>query len=93
LEFHSIKGKAMWWCDSYFKNRYQRFLITTNDLTQKDFSTWEGMKHGVPQRSILGLLLFLLYISDLPITINDKTITILLADYTSHKSKQKWLSN
>jgi hypothetical protein len=51
------------------------------------------MKNGVLQRSILGPLFFLLYINDLCSTINDKTLPILLADYTSHKDKQKLLSN
>jgi hypothetical protein len=83
LEFHSIKGKAMWWCDSYFRNSYQRVLITNNDLNQHDFFTREGMKHGVLQRLTLVLLLLPLCINDLPRTINDKTIPILFADYTS----------
>jgi len=41
----------------------------------------------------LGPIIVPSYINDLPRTINDKTIPILFADYTSHKSKQKRLSN
>jgi hypothetical protein len=47
------------------------------------FATWEEIKHRVPQGSILGPLLFLFYISDLPKAINDKSIPILLADNTN----------
>jgi hypothetical protein len=77
MKFCGITGVANRLMESYLRNRYHRVVI--NEYS----STWKEVHHGVPQGSVLWLLLFLIYINDLSKSISDKSIPILCADDTS----------
>jgi hypothetical protein len=47
------------------------------------FSNWALIKYGIPQHSILGPLLFLPYMNDLPHFVNNKSMPVLFAYDTS----------
>jgi hypothetical protein len=83
LNLYGITGKANEWIKSYLENRYQRVEIKNKNFSSNAFSDWGIIKHSVSQGSILGPLLFLLYINDLSKTINKKSKPILFADDTS----------
>ncbi|MEO2220739.1 MAG: reverse transcriptase family protein, partial [Nitrosopumilus sp.] len=89
LEYYGIKGRANEWFHSYLTDRQQYVCI--NGFDSKPLT----MKYGVPQGSVLGPLLFLIYINDLHKAIKHSTTlhfaddTNLLATNESIKKLQK----
>jgi len=68
LEHYGIRGNALQLLQSYLTNRKQAVEVTHNTEGEKTkhISKQMTIQHGVPKGSILGPLLFLLYINNLP---------------------------
>ena len=75
LRSFNIDGDLLLWFEDYLRNRKQRVAI------DGVYSSWRDVLAGVPQGSILGPLLFLIFVND--IVDNIVTIIRLFADDTS----------
>ena len=76
LFHYGVRGCAHQWFSSYLRNRTQ--FVTYDGIKSQS----KGLSCGVPQGSILGPLLFLLYINDLSL-VCQHAFPILFADDTS----------
>jgi hypothetical protein len=80
LKFYGVNGKAKQWFESHLNDRYQRIQVLEEESNQTSFSSWGKITDGIPLGSVMGPLLFLIYMNQLPNTVNDKTSPILFAD-------------
>ena len=76
LSHYGIRGNALDWFENYLSGRTQ--YVTYNGVS----SQYKSISCGVPQGSILGPLLFLVYINDL-CSLCKHTAPILFADDTN----------
>lgn len=82
MEHYGIRGTANNILDSYFENRYQQVQI--NDQGKYFKSDWKKNEVGCPQGSILGPVLFLIFVADLAHNVNSTVSnTVQYADDTS----------
>ena len=64
MKYFGFRTSVIKWFESYLSNR--KFLVCIDVFSQAG-----TLKYGVPQDSILGPLLFLLYVNDLPQSLSD----------------------
>ena len=65
MKYFGLWASVIKWVESYLSNR--KFLVCIDNI----FSEAGTLKYGVPEGSILGPLLFLLYVNDLPQSLSD----------------------
>jgi hypothetical protein len=83
LKFYGINGKDLALPQSYLDNRYFRTAVYNDSDNSNKVSSWAKVRHAVPQGCVLGPLLFLVHVNDIPKIINKTSAPIIFADDTN----------
>ena len=81
LKSHGIGISIINWIEQWLTDRRQRVVV------DGEVSNWKPVLSGVPQGSVLGPILFLIYINDLEEGVTSKIVKF--ADYTKLFRKMK----
>ena len=74
LHIYGIRGKIWEWFKSYLKNR-QQYLVVNECI-----SSCREIQYGVPQGSVLGPVLFSLYVNDINYAVRGETLKLYADD-------------
>ena len=80
LQIYGLNSNSLKWFESYLSGRYEKVCVDGK------LSEQLSIQSGVPQGSILGPALFLLFINDLPLVLK-KNIGIYADDSTFYESE------
>ena len=72
IHAYGIRGKVFNWIKDFLNNRRQRVIVGNES------SPWENVTSGIPQGSVLGPILFTIFINDMPDQV--KSVMKLFAD-------------
>ena len=64
LSAYGIEGKVLCWIADFLSDRKMRIMV------RGEYSEWVDVISGVPQGSLLRPILFLIYVNDIPETVN-----------------------
>jgi hypothetical protein len=76
LRAHGVGGGLFRWIAAWLSGRKQRVVLNGHE------SSWEEVLSGVPQGSVLGPLLFTIFINDLDLAVTDMEMLNKFADDT-----------
>jgi ribonuclease P/MRP protein subunit RPP40 len=82
LRAHGVKGRVLRWIKPWVADRKQHIVLSGKS------SDWKSVLSGLPQRSLLGPILFLVFINNLDVQAALVTIVQKFADDTKSRARQ-----